>query len=47
MAPMIRAAGSAEEPFYRNLQSLMDKVPGGHFVEKLVRCRGLRPERER
>jgi hypothetical protein len=28
--------GSAEAPFYRNLQRLMGKVPGGHLVEKLV-----------
>lgn len=28
--------GSAEAPFYRNLQRLMDKVPGGQLLEKAV-----------
>ena len=28
--------GSAEAPFYRSLQRLIDKVPGGSLVEKLV-----------
>ena len=28
--------GSAEAPFYRNLQALMGKVPGGHLLEKVV-----------
>lgn len=28
--------GSAEAPFYRNLQALMDKVPGAKIVEKLM-----------
>lgn len=27
-------AGSAEAPFYRNLQELLRKVPGGHILEK-------------
>lgn len=29
-------AGSAEAPFYSNLQRLMAKVPGGHLLEKAV-----------
>ncbi|GAB2854695.1 MBL fold metallo-hydrolase [Nocardioides pacificus] len=29
-------AGSAEAPFYANLQTLMDKVPGAGLVEKLL-----------
>lgn len=29
-------AGSAEAPFYRNLQKLMGRVPGGRLVEKAV-----------
>ncbi len=28
--------GSAEAPFYRNLRTLIDRIPGGHLVEKLV-----------
>jgi hypothetical protein len=29
-------AGSAEAPFYRNLQRLLDRVPGGRFLAKAV-----------
>ncbi|WP_310962532.1 MBL fold metallo-hydrolase [Nocardioides terrisoli] len=29
-------AGSAEAPFYRNLQALIGKVPGGRLMEKVV-----------
>ncbi|MFD6897638.1 hypothetical protein ACFWB0_24270 [Rhodococcus sp. NPDC060086] len=28
--------GSAEAPFYRNLRTLIDRIPGGNLVEKLV-----------
>ncbi|WP_109509099.1 hypothetical protein [Nocardioides speluncae] len=28
--------GSAEAPFYRNLQALVKKVPGGHLIEQTV-----------
>ncbi|KGN30140.1 hypothetical protein N802_09715 [Knoellia sinensis KCTC 19936] len=29
-------AGSAEAPFYENLQGIMDKIPGGKHLEKLA-----------